>query len=137
MADRRFAPAARWALLGVVLIVSLVIGSGVFDRHAPTPAERISSLEARIKCPSCQDLSVAQSTSPSSLAVRADIVAGVRHGRSDDDIIASLRERYGTQVDLTPQGGLSIILWVVPALMLVVILVIIGLSVRRRGRLRS
>jgi len=69
--------------------------------------------------------------------VRADIVAGVRHGRSDDDIIASLRERYGTQVDLTPQGGLSIILWVVPALLLVVILVIIGLSVRRRGRLRS
>jgi len=135
VADRRPGPGPRWLLLGIVLVVALFVGSGVLDRHVPTSAERISSLEASVKCPSCQDLSVAQSTSPSSLAVRSQIVAGVRRGQSDEQIVAGLRARYGTEVELTPTGGLSAILWIVPVLLLVavVLAVIVGARRRRAG----
>ena len=132
MAERRPSVGVRWLLLALVLVAALVVGSGVLDRHAPTQAERISALESSLKCPSCQDLSVAQSTSPSSLAVRAEVVAGIKEGKSDAQIVTGLRARYGTAVDLTPAGGLSIILWIVPALFLIGVLIAVGLAVRRR-----
>ena len=132
MAELRHSAGLRWLILGIVLSVSLVVGSGVLDRHAPTPAERISALESSLKCPSCQDLTVAESTSPSSLAVRAEVVAGVHQGKSDDQIVAGLRARYGTAVDLTPTGSLSAVLWIVPAVFLVAVIVAVILAVRRR-----
>lgn len=122
----------RWLALVVVLLVALVIGSGVLSSSPPTPAQRITSIEAQVKCPSCEDLSVAQSTSPSSLAIRHQIATQVAEGRSDAEIIASLQARYGATVELTPTGGLSVILWLVP---LVVILAALGAVVAwRRGR---
>ena len=132
MAERRPSAAVRWVLLGIVLVVALVVGSGVLDRHAPTQAERISALESSLKCPSCQDLSVAQSTSPSSLAVRAEVVAGEHQGKTDAQIVAGLRARYGTAVDLTPSGGLSAILWILPALFALAVVLAVVLAVRRR-----
>ena len=132
MAEHRVPSGLRWLLLGVVLFAALFVGSGILDRHAPTQAERISALESSLKCPSCQDLSVAQSTSPSSLAVRAEVVSGVRQGKSDEQIVAGLRARYGTAVDLTPSGGLSSILWIVPALFALGVVVAVVLAVRRR-----
>jgi cytochrome c-type biogenesis protein CcmH len=132
VAEHRVPSGLRWLLLGVVLFAALFVGSGILDRHAPTQAERISALESSLKCPSCQDLSVAQSTSPSSLAVRAEVVSGVRQGKSDEQIVAGLRARYGTAVDLTPSGGLSSILWIVPALFALGVVVAVVLAVRRR-----
>ena len=132
MAELRHSAGLRWLILGIVLSVSLVVGSGVLDRHAPTPAERISALESSLKCPSCQDLTVAQSTAPSSLAVRAEVVSGVHQGKSDAQIVAGLRARYGTAVDLTPTGGLSVVLWIVPVALVLVVLVAVLLAIRRR-----
>lgn len=137
MAERRLGAGLRWLILGVVLIVALIAGSGVLDRHAPTSAERISALEGSLKCPSCQDLSVAQSTSPSSLAVRAEVTAGVRQGKTDAQIVAGLRARYGSAVDLTPTGGLSAVLWIVPGILVLGILLAIVIGARRRRTVAS
>jgi cytochrome c-type biogenesis protein CcmH len=110
----------RYLALGVILAVALVIGSNVFSPAPPTPQQRVASLEATLKCPSCQDLSVAQSASPSSLAVRAEIVRSVHQGLSNEEITAKLQARYGTTVLLTPPaGGLSVVLWLVPLLLVV------------------
>lgn len=132
MAERRSPAAIRWGAMLLVLLGALMLGSGLLDRQAPTTAERIAALEASIKCPSCQDLSVAQSTAPSSLAVRREIAAGVRAGRSDDEIVASLRSRYGSAVDLTPSGGISVLLWLIPALLAVGVVIVVLLALRRR-----
>ena len=75
---------------------------------------------------------IQQSTSPSSLAVRAEVVAGVRQGKTDAQIVAGLRARYGTAVDLTPTGGLSTILWIIPAIFALAVLFAVVLAVRRR-----
>ena len=135
MADQKIPGGVRWIILAVLLVGSLVVGSGVLDQHPQTRAERITALEESLKCPSCQDLSVAQSTSPSSLAVRAEIVKSVDAGLSNDEIVAALRSRYGTAVDLTPSGSLSVVLWIVPAAFAVGVMIAIVIAARRRQRL--
>jgi cytochrome c-type biogenesis protein CcmH/NrfF len=123
----------RWVALIVVLVTALMVGSGVLSSTSKTQEQRITAIESSLKCPSCQDLSVAQSTSPSSLAIRHQISNEVRAGRSDAEIIASLQARYGATVELTPTGGLSVVLWVVP-IALVVAAVLALILWRRRHR---
>ena len=96
----------RWVALIVVLVTALVVGSGVLSSSSKTQEQRITAIESSLKCPSCQDLSVAQSTSPSSLAIRHQITDEVRAGRSDAEIIASLRG-IGARVHLITDGDVA------------------------------
>lgn len=110
----------RYLIFGIVFCGALIVGSNALSSHAPTAQQRISSLEATLKCPSCEDLSVAQSSSPSSLAVRAQITRGIDQGLSNEEIVTKLQAQYGTAVLLTPPaGGLSVVLWLVPLLLVV------------------
>ena len=111
------------------------VGSKVFDATPPTLAQRATALESRLKCPSCQDLSVAQSTSASSLAVRAYVVEHLNQGWSDDQIVAALESRYGNAILLTPPGGgLSNVLWLVPLLLGVAMIGVIAMFIIRQRR---
>ena len=128
----------RWMLLVVLLVVSLLLGSRVFDSTPPTLAQRAASIEATLKCPSCLDLSVAQSTSASSLAVRAYVDHHLNQGWSDAQIVRALEARYGNAILLVPPGGgLSALLWIVPLLLIVVIVAIVASFVTRQRRRSS
>ena len=103
--------------------------------EAPTTASaqgRIAHLETLVKCPACDDLSVAQSNATSSIAVRHDIARRVREGQSDNKILTSLEATYGTSILLSPStSGLGLLLWLVP-LGAVLALAIAGLRLARR-----
>ncbi|MEO9180069.1 MAG: cytochrome c-type biogenesis protein CcmH [Acidimicrobiales bacterium] len=117
-----------WALAFVcVVALALVV--------APSSASeqgRIAHLETLVKCPSCDDLSVAQSNATSALAVRSDIIKRVREGQSDNRILTSLESTYGTSILLSPStSGLGALLWLVPIIALVALLVA-GVRLSRR-----
>ncbi|HEY1733942.1 MAG TPA: cytochrome c-type biogenesis protein CcmH [Acidimicrobiales bacterium] len=104
------------AALLVVLAVALAIGSGVGSGGHPTNAQRATALEAQIRCPSCEDLSVAQSSASSAIAVRHQIVTLVDEGRTDQQIEAALVGQYGTTILLRPPtSGLTSLVWILPA----------------------
>jgi cytochrome c-type biogenesis protein CcmH len=116
------------------LLVAAVVTGATFllSPRVSTPATRIAHLESLVKCPSCQDLSVAQSTSASSLAVRADITRLVHAGESDAQILTTLESSYGPSILLSPPtSGWGSLLWIGP---LVVVAVLVGavVTVRRR-----
>jgi len=124
---------ARWLASAVILCGALFIGSGVLDETPMTNSQRATVLENQLKCPACQDLSVAQSSSASSRAVRAQIKVDIARGMSDSEIIDQLTARYGNAVLLTPPaGGISNILWAVPVGIVVVAAGVIVLIMRRR-----
>jgi cytochrome c-type biogenesis protein CcmH len=104
--------------------------------EAPSTAStqgRIAHLEAMVKCPACDDLSVAQSNATSSIAVRDDIARRVREGQSDNKILTSLEATYGTSILLSPStSGLGLLLWLVPLLVVGAIAVAAVRLVRRR-----
>ena len=123
----------RWSVLGLILTAVLLIGSGVLSSSPATQQERAHAIDTRLKSPDSTGLSVAQSTSASAAAIRADVRSQVNQGRSDGEIIASLEARYGTAVLLTPPvGGLSTLLWLLPALLLVGIVLSVVVVARRR-----
>jgi cytochrome c-type biogenesis protein CcmH len=104
-----------WVALGVVLVVALLIGSGVFSSKPLTRAQRVQAIAAGIKCPSCEDLSVADSNAQTAVTVRAAITAQVAAGRTDQQIDDYLTARYGSSIVLTPpKSGWSLLVWVLP-----------------------
>ena len=91
-----------WMLLGAVLVVALVVGSGVFRSGAPTPAQRAYAIESVVRCPSCEDLSVADSTAQTAVTVRATVVRQLAQGRTNQQIEDYLAARYGSAIVLDP-----------------------------------
>ncbi|MHB1088585.1 MAG: cytochrome c-type biogenesis protein [Acidimicrobiales bacterium] len=119
-----------WALALVVLGVFALVNTP----SAPSSLSRIAHLESLVKCPPCEDLSVAQSNATSAVAVRNEIAAKVRAGESDNQILTSLEDVYGTSILLSPStSGIGALLWLGPLLVLVVV-VAIGVRLARRRR---
>jgi cytochrome c-type biogenesis protein CcmH/NrfF len=125
----------RVALPLVVVAVALVIGSGALSGTPRTVAERAASIESVVRCPSCTDVSVAQSEESTALAVRHEIERDVARGQSTVQIEHALVSQYGSTILLEPPntGGFSII-WVVPIVLALAALAVVGTLFWRRSR---
>jgi cytochrome c-type biogenesis protein CcmH len=118
-----------WALLACVVVATLAVGSvhpGVSSESA-----RISRLDSIIKCPSCDDLSIAQSDASTAVALRAVVAADVHAGESDAQIEAYAVARYGPSILLQPSNPL---VWVLPIAGIAVAAGALGVVLWRRRR---
>ena len=112
---RRVRGRASFVLALVVLAVALVIGSGVTSSATPDAAQRAAALETQIRCPSCEDVSVAQSSAASAIAVRHEVQRLAAAGVSDHAIEQRLVAQYGPSILLSPpDSGLSSLVWLLP-----------------------
>lgn len=99
----------------VVLAVALAFGAGIASHAHDTPAQRAARLDAVIRCPSCADISVAQSNAGPAIAVRHEILRLVQAGKSDHAIENQLVRQYGPSILLEPPAsGLSSLVWLLP-----------------------
>jgi cytochrome c-type biogenesis protein CcmH len=132
---RRVTGRASFFVALVALAVALVVGSGVTSAAAPTPAQRAASLDAQIRCPSCEDVSVAQSSAASAIAVRHEVGRLAAAGMSDQAIEQRLVGQYGPSILLEPpDSGLSALVWLLPLAAGVVAVVGLGVFFWRRSR---
>ena len=92
-----------WLAVAVVAVVALGVGS--VHPSQPGAAERISHLDSLIKCPSCVDLSIAQSDAAIAVGLRAEVAAWVHQGLSDSRIEQLVVARFGEQALLVPSGS--------------------------------
>jgi cytochrome c-type biogenesis protein CcmH len=132
MTKRRF---PLWTLFGVVVVIALIIGSGALSSSPPTAAQRATAIESAVRCPTCEDLSVAQSSAPTAVAVRAAVARQIAEGRTDQQITSYLVDRYGSSIVLDPPAsGWSLLVWLLPLLGgLVASAMVVAVLVRRRG----
>jgi cytochrome c-type biogenesis protein CcmH len=123
------------ALPLVVLAVALVIGSGALDATPQTTSQRAAAIEAGVRCPSCTDVSVADSDATTAIAVRHQILAMVAAGASTADIDQTLVSEYGESILLVPpdSGGIPV-LYLVPLVLGVGAVAGVGLLFWRRSR---
>ena len=101
--------------LVVIAAVALAIGSGVGRSSPPTLRARAASLEAQIRCPSCEDISVAESDASAAIEARHQITQMLSSGSSDAEIEQSFVARYGPSILLVPpSSGLGSLVWLIP-----------------------
>ncbi len=128
----RLAALVRSAGLYALALAAVVALALALAPRATGATARVAHLESIVRCPSCEDLSVAQSDATSAIAVRHEIAADVARGLSDAAILTSLETAYGPSILLSPPtSGLGALLWVGP--LLVALAVVAGaIRVARR-----
>ncbi|MEQ1565483.1 MAG: cytochrome c-type biogenesis protein CcmH [Myxococcota bacterium] len=88
----------------------------------PPPADEVQNraykIGAKLRCPVCQGLSVADSTSAAAVQMQLRIRELVAAGYEEPEIRAFFVERYGEWIELEPNiTGLNLMIWVAPGLL--------------------
>jgi cytochrome c-type biogenesis protein CcmH len=111
--------ALPWVALAAVVVVTLAIV--VWPRDgAPSDAERVRAVSSELRCPDCESQSIAQSSTDTARAARADIRRRVAAGESNAEIRQAYIDKFGPSILLKPEsGGLGILVWGLPAAALV------------------
>ncbi len=105
-----------WVLLAVGLAVVLVFS--VSTGNGPLSAsQRAAAIDSVLKCPSCDGISVEDSSASTAAAVRQVVLTRVLEGQSDQQIERYLESRYGPSILLRPPTtGLTAVVWLLPLL---------------------
>lgn len=126
---------SRFGYLALALIAAAALAIGSYHPATPTRAERISTLEAQIKCPSCADLTIGESEAAAAIDLRHQVVALVDAGRSNAEIRATVVREYGTAVLEVPDGGgIGVLVWALPSAAVVLLAGGLTLVLVRRRR---
>ena len=107
----------RWLpYVALLLVASTALAVGASRRDGPeTTGQRVERVARGVRCPTCRDLSAAESDAAAAKAVRLAIRREVEAGRSDGEIRAGLADRYGRDILLTPDSrGVAGLVWVLP-----------------------
>lgn len=98
---------------------SFAVDDRLLSKGMESRADRIFRLT---KCLVCSGESLRDSQAQFAVNMRELIRGEILNGRTDDEILAGLRDRYGQQIlSVTPYEGYTRLLWVLPLLAPVVL----------------
>ena len=128
-------------LAGLFAVIVLVAAWVAAASPAPLLAqssgldEEVRAIASRLRCPVCQNESVADSPSELAAQMRALIRTKLEQGESPEAVVAYFASRYGEWILLDPRRqGLGWILWTAPAMVLLVALAVAVAFIRRTVR---
>lgn len=117
-------------LLAAAVVVASVVMAALLSPVGSLD-DRARVIEAQLRCPTCQGLSIADSPATSANQMRALVGEQLAAGASDDQVRAFFVARYGRWILLAPPlMGPDLALWIAP----VVIVAVGTLLVVRRAR---
>lgn len=108
-----------------------VIEAVEFDN--PSYEQRYRSLIGELRCLKCQNQNLASSDAPLAKDLRMIASDMIKNGKSDNDVKNFMRERYGDFVLYEPPfTAQTSFLWLGPFVLLLIVLITIFVSVRKR-----
>lgn len=122
----------------VLLIFFVMIkGAGAINAHEklsdPVLEARARTLSQALLCPTCAGQTLDDSVSETAEKLRQEIRQSLQKGQSDQQIVDSFVEKFGSQVILKPRFEAdTLLLWGAPWGFLVLIFVFWGVYKKRR-----
>src|SRR3972149_794906 len=109
---------ARRRLAGILMaLAGLLLLGPAAAAGGEDIEEQLRAIASGLRCPVCQNLSVADSTSELALEMRALIRDQLRAGKRPDEIRAYFVSKYGEWILLSPTPrGFGLLVWVLPGL---------------------
>lgn len=99
--------------------------------------ERTHAVAALMRCPSCQGLSVADSHTAASAAMRAKIERLLALGYSEEQVLSYFEASFGEFIRLAPRSeGFNLVVWIAPVAALLVGFGLVAWRVRSARRSR-
>lgn len=105
-----------------------------YDFSNPELEVRYQDLTEELRCPKCQNQNIADSNAPIAQDLRRLLHQQLEDGNSNAEILDHMVARYGEFVRYRPSfGGVSIILWLAPALLLLAAFGLLLLALRSKS----
>lgn len=112
----------KYSLIVLMMLISSV-AIAEQDRYQfdnTEQAQLFSELTKELRCPKCQNQNIADSDAVVAKDLREKVLALVKEGKSKDDVIDYMIDRYGYFVHYEPPvTPATLILWVLPVLIVV------------------
>ncbi len=128
---------SRW-LIGLMALVVTFGASAAIDTYQfknEAQEQEFRQLTEQLRCPKCQNNSIADSNAMIAADMRQKVYELQQQGESKQQIIDYMVARYGHFVTYEPPlTPLTILLWLIPALCVLVGAAAIVMRSRRRGK---
>ena len=129
---RRSTNATRVLVCAALLALT---ASATLADAVPTLDERVSRITTELRCPVCQNQTVADSQAELAVQLRQQVRQQLSQGASDADVRDFMVQRYGDFVLYRPPVNRQTwLLWGGPAALLLAGLLVLGDHIRRRRR---
>lgn len=97
--------------------------------------QRYRTLVEELRCPKCQNQNIADSNAPIAMDLRREIFRMLEEGKSNEQIVDYLVDRYGDFVRYKPPvNAKTLLLWYGPVALLVLGFAVLAVILRRRRR---
>ena len=123
--------------LCLILIASLVRASSidVFEFSDPENRQTYKELTRELRCPKCQNQDIADSNAPIAKDMRAQVYRLVEEGKSQEEVIEFMVERFGDFVTYKPKVSVeTYLLWYGPWVFVALGALTIVLIARRKKK---
>ena len=105
-----------------------------YDFADETLRERFADLADELRCPKCQNQNIADSNAPIAADLRKQLHAQLHAGRSDQEIVEYMVDRYGEFVLYRPRvNNVTLVLWAAPGILLLLAVLVLRSSMRGRA----
>ncbi|PUA26421.1 MAG: cytochrome c-type biogenesis protein CcmH [Cellvibrio sp. 79] len=127
---------AAFSLLFTVQTGFAAIEVHEFDNEVDR--QRYQTFIDEMRCPKCQNQNLAGTNSPVAMDLRRELELMIKDGKSDQEIVSFMVERYGEFILYRPRlTPATMLLWSAPVLLLVFGALLLLLIVRKRRRLAT
>ena len=119
-----------------LLLLSLALAPALSADLNPEQQAAYDRLTHQLVAPCCWTEAAATHRSPAADEVRREIISALVAGRSEPEVLAAMKARYGERILIVPEGGKAELLFWAPVLLLLLTSVFAGWTVRALIRRR-
>lgn len=110
-------------------------GQDIYPLETSDQEEKFQQLLNELRCPKCQNQNIADSDAPIAQDMRNEVYRMVKDGADEQTVVDAMIERFGEFVHYKPAfDARTALLWLLPAIVVVIGLLVIVVVVRRSGR---